>query len=239
MPLDEMTRRNLELVESLRGEATEGTLLSVLDRTKTPMGARLLRNGFLAPLVDRKAIESRLDARSGACARRQRARGTPLGARRRPRRGTARRKAAAGRATPREVASLGASLHGLPDVEGAVRPLAGAGAIGALMARWDDCAEMAPACSTHSSSGHRCSSATRHRSHQAWTQNSISSARCAKAEGRGGAHPDEERARTGIASLKVGYNKVFGYFIEISNANGIWFRPNYQRRQTLTGGERM
>ena len=43
MPLDEMTRRNLELVESLRGGSTEGTLLSVLDRTKTPMGARLLK----------------------------------------------------------------------------------------------------------------------------------------------------------------------------------------------------
>jgi DNA mismatch repair protein MutS len=48
----------------------------------------------------------------------------------------------------------------------------------------------------------------------------------------------EERARTGIASLKVGYNKVFGYFIEISNANRHLVPADYQRRQTLTGGER-
>src|SRR4029078_7182000 len=48
----------------------------------------------------------------------------------------------------------------------------------------------------------------------------------------------EERARTGINSLKVGYNKVFGYFIEISNSNSRLVPADYQRRQTLTGGER-
>jgi len=61
MPLDEMTRRNLELVESMRGE-TSGTLLGVLDRTLTAMGARLLRQWLLAPLVDRSGIEERLAA---------------------------------------------------------------------------------------------------------------------------------------------------------------------------------
>ncbi|MCX5762388.1 MAG: DNA mismatch repair protein MutS, partial [Gemmatimonadetes bacterium] len=59
MPLDEMTRRNLELVESLRGGDTAGTLLSVLDRTQTPMGARALRQWILAPLTDHAAIEAR------------------------------------------------------------------------------------------------------------------------------------------------------------------------------------
>src|SRR5690606_38894156 len=67
MPLDEMTRRNLELVESLRPEPDAsgpagGTLLAVLDRPTTPMGARLMRQWLLAPLVDRAAIESRLSA---------------------------------------------------------------------------------------------------------------------------------------------------------------------------------
>ena len=61
MPLDEMTRRNLELVDSMRGEVS-GTLLTVLDRTLTPMGARLLRHWLLAPLVDRSQIEQRLNA---------------------------------------------------------------------------------------------------------------------------------------------------------------------------------
>ena len=62
MPLDEMTRRNLELVESMRGGETSGTLLGVLDRTLTPMGARLLRQWLLAPLVDRGLIGARLGA---------------------------------------------------------------------------------------------------------------------------------------------------------------------------------
>src|SRR5207244_6229526 len=64
LPLDEMTRRNLELVEPLRGgDAPAGTtLLGVLDRTMTPMGARLLRSWLLAPLVDAAAINARLDA---------------------------------------------------------------------------------------------------------------------------------------------------------------------------------
>ncbi len=62
MPLDEMTRRNLELVESLRGGDTSGTLLAVLDRTATPMGQRLLRQWLLAPLLERGAIEARLEA---------------------------------------------------------------------------------------------------------------------------------------------------------------------------------
>src|SRR2546426_4219217 len=66
LPLDEMTRRNLELLEPLRAGAPDGgragTVLEVLDRTQTPMGARLLRRWLLAPLVDPAAIAARLDA---------------------------------------------------------------------------------------------------------------------------------------------------------------------------------
>src|SRR5204863_62235 len=64
LPLDDMTRRNLELVESLRpdGGVTGTTVLEVLDRTMTSMGARLLRRWLLAPLVDPGAINARLDA---------------------------------------------------------------------------------------------------------------------------------------------------------------------------------
>jgi len=108
MPLDEMTRRNLELVESLRGGSTEGTLLSVLDRTKTPMGARLLRQWLLAPLVERRAIDARLDAVEALvrdASARDALRSALDGVRDAERLGG---KAAAGRATPRELASLGA-----------------------------------------------------------------------------------------------------------------------------------
>ncbi|MFI5257541.1 MAG: DNA mismatch repair protein MutS, partial [Gemmatimonadales bacterium] len=117
MPLDEMTRRNLELVESLRGADAQGTLLAVLDRTTTPMGARLLRQWLLAPLIDRAAIDDRLDAVSALLAdasAREALRKALDGVRDVERLGG---KAAAGRATPRELSALGASLARLPDVE--------------------------------------------------------------------------------------------------------------------------
>src|SRR5256885_11626817 len=60
MALDEMTRRNLELVDSLRGGGAEGTLLSLLDRSVTPMGARLFRQSVTRPLSERTAIQYRL-----------------------------------------------------------------------------------------------------------------------------------------------------------------------------------
>src|SRR5207302_1344857 len=60
--LDEVTRRSLELTRTLREGGREGSLLSVVDRTVTPMGARLLQDWLLAPLADRPAIEARLDA---------------------------------------------------------------------------------------------------------------------------------------------------------------------------------
>ena len=220
MPLDEMTRRNLELVESLRGGSTEGTLLSVLDRTKTPMGARLLRQWLLAPLVERTAIEARLDAVAALvrdASARDALRSALDGVRDAERLGG---KAAAGRATPREVASLGASLARLPDVERAVRPLGGAGVIGTLMTRWDDCAEMATRVldtlveRPPLQLGEEATIAP-------GVDAELDQLRALRDGGKDAVAriQAEERARTGIASLKVGYNKVFGYFIEISNAN--------------------
>src|SRR5437763_8402488 len=145
MPLDEMTRRNLELVESLRGGDTSGTLLAVLDRTVTPMGARLLRQWLLAPLVERAAIDARLDAVAALvrdAGARDALRSALDGVRDVERLGG---KAAAGRATPRELAALGSSLHRLPDVERAAARVRDGGGIGGLLARWDACAELATA----------------------------------------------------------------------------------------------
>ena len=239
MPLDEMTRRNLELVESLRGGTSEGTLLAVLDRTMTSMGARLLRQWLLAPLVDRAAIDARLDAvdalvRQGGS--RDALRTALDGVRDVERLGG---KAAAGRATPRELAALGASLARLPDVERTTRAFGAAGAIAPLMTRWDGCAETAmqvrdtlverPPLQL----GDDATIAP-------GVDSELDELRALRDGGKDAIAriQAEERARTGIASLKVGYNKVFGYFIEISNANRHLVPADYQRRQTLTGGER-
>jgi DNA mismatch repair protein MutS len=239
MPLDEMTRRNLELVESLRGTDAGGTLLSVLDRTVTPMGARLLRHWLLAPLVDRSAIDARLDAVDALvrdAAARDALRGALDGVRDMERLGG---KASAGRATPRELAALGTSLARLPDVERAASRLHGAGAIDRLMAQWDGCADLAGSVRTTLVErpplqlGDDATIAV-------GVDAELDELRTLRDGGKDAiaAIQAEERTRTGISSLKVGFNKVFGYFIEISNANRDLVPADYQRRQTLTGAER-
>ncbi len=246
MPLDEMTRRNLELVESLRG-GTDGTLLSVLDHTATPMGARLLRQWVLAPLVDRAAIESRLDAvESLAKAPVQRAtlREALDGVRDVERLAS---KAAASRATPRELRALGDSLARLPKVreiaEEIVRETTRAermsGVLAVLLEAWDDLAPLA----------HEVQRVLVPRPPLTLGEDptiapgvdaSLDELRTIRDGGKDSIATiqAEERARTGIHSLKVGFNRVFGYFIEISNANRQLVPADYQRRQTLTGAER-
>lgn len=249
MPLDEMTRRNLELVESLRGESDHpngrasaeraGTLLGVFDRTQTPMGARLLRQWLLAPLLDRGAIEERLDA-VGALVHDSLARGALRdaldGVRDVERLGS---KVAAGRATPRELGALGQSLAQLPGVATAVAHLGDYGALGAVAMRWDACADLAevilvtlverPPTAIGDEDAIR-----------PGVDPSLDELRSLRDGGRDAIANIQaaERMRTGIASLKVGYNRVFGYYIEITNANKHLIPEDYQRRQTLTGAER-
>ena len=276
MPLDEMTRRNLELVESLRpgaGPGSEGTLLGVLDRTLTPMGARLLRQWLLAPLTERDAVEYRLEAVAAFA-------GDPLtraalrdaldGVRDVERLAS---KAAAGRANPRELRALGDSMARLPLVEATLTkilsvergawsesdsdapstlhaPRSGGDAtepaapndnalLSNLSARFDSCADLSSELARALverppvAVGEEATIAP-------GVDRELDELRALRDGGRDAIAriQAEERARTGIASLKVGYNKVFGYFIEVSNANGHLVPADYQRRQTLTGAER-
>ena len=244
MPLDEMTRRNLELVESLRGGEVAGTLLSVLDRTATPMGQRMLRQWLLSPLLDRAAVEDRLDAVSALVR-------DPVG------RATLRdaldgvrdverlaSKAAAGRATPRELRALGDSLARLPRVAKAAHSVldhtqAVGGVLGAMLADWDNGAEHAEQLTRMLVErpplliGDDDTIAP-------GVDAELDELRALRDGGKDAIATiqAEERARTGIHSLKVGFNRVFGYYLEISNSNKHLVPSDYQRRQTLTGAER-
>jgi len=247
MPLDDMTRRNLELVESLRGSDSatgrgaelSGTLLGVFDRTLTPMGARLLRRWLLAPLLDRAAIDERLDAVSALVRdpiTRAALRTALDGVRDVERLAS---KTAAGRSTPRELRALGDSLSRMPAVAQAVASLGTAGALGGIAARWDDC---------HDIADYLCSTLVDRPPNAIGDEDAIRSGvdedldelRALRSGGKDAIAQIQavERERTGIASLKVGYNRVFGYYIEISNANRHLIPADYQRRQTLTGAER-
>ena len=240
MPIDEMTRRNLELVESMRGDATgEGTLLSVLDRTQTPMGARLLRARLLAPLTDRETIEARLAAVDALMKN-----ATALGALRDAVQGVRDverlgAKAAAGRANPRELRALGDSLARLPSVAVALARVAHDGEIADVARDWDAADDIRTAIlqalverpPVAIGEGETIS---------AGMNEELDELRAIATGGKDAIAglQQAERERTGISSLKVGHNRVFGYFIEITNTNAHLVPSDYQRRQTLTGAER-
>jgi len=244
LPLDEMTRRNLELVESMRGAETSGTLLGVLDRTLTPMGARLLRQWLLAPLVNRADIDARLGAVDGLGDGLIRAamREALDGVRDIERLGG---KAAAGRASPRELRALGDSIARLPAVKSALERARAAitsvddAAFGRHADAWDGCVDLSdeiiqtlvdrPPIAIGDESSIR-----------SGFDSKLDEWRVLRDGGKDAIAriQADERTRTGINSLKVGYNKIFGYFIEVTNTNAHLVPSDYQRRQTLAGAER-
>ena len=246
LPLDEMTRRNLELVESLRssqGSENAGTLIGVLDRTTTPMGARLLRQWLLAPLTSKSAIEARLDAVDAMAAApiaREAVRGVLAGVRDLERLAT---KAALGRSTPRELSALGTSLGCLPSVRHGLTEMvedgATRGVLTDIVGAWDDCTDVAADIArtlvddAPIAVGDQATIA-------AGVDAELDDLRALRDGGRDSIAriQAEERERTGIQSLKVGFNRVFGYYIEVTKSNLHLIPPDYQRRQTITNGER-
>jgi len=242
LPLDEMTRRNLELVEPLRAGPAGTTLLDVLDRTMTPMGARLLRRWLLAPLIDPAAINARLDAVDVLAADtrgRDRLREALDGVRDVERLAG---RAALGRATPRELGALRDSIHRLPDVRGALDGLEARGRASLLE-------EAADRFDLLQDLGEELTRALVERPPaQAADGDAIRAGYDGELDGLKDARDGgkqyiaglqtRERERTGISSLKVGFNKVFGYYLEITNPHRDRVPADYERRQTLSGAER-
>ncbi|MDX2193566.1 MAG: DNA mismatch repair protein MutS [Gemmatimonadales bacterium] len=240
--LDDMTRRNLELVEPLNAAATGTTLLAVLDRTLTPMGARLLRQWLLSPLRDVAAITARHDALDVLVADgrgRARLREALDGVRDLERLGG---RAAAGRATPRELGALRDSLTRLPDALAALRALAGRGGAALL-------AEQEAACDLLADVAATLAAGLADRPPAVLADGDVirpgfdaalDELRDLRDGGKAtiAAIQQRERERTGIPSLKVGFNKVFGYYLEITRAHAEKVPADYERRQTLAGAER-
>ncbi|HET6796119.1 MAG TPA: DNA mismatch repair protein MutS [Gemmatimonadales bacterium] len=245
--LDEMTRRNLELIEPLRSGARGCTLLETIDATVTAMGARLLRQWLLSPLRDPAAIEVRLDAVEIAVSDargRGRLREALDGIRDLERLAG---RAAAGRATPRELGALRDSFNRLPDVAGALAALAGAtlpdsGRSQLLLQASDELDLLADLSS-------RLSAALSDRMPAALVDGDVirpgydaelDELRTLRDGGRRyiASLQQRERERTGIPSLKVGFNKVFGYYLEITHTHASRVPADYERRQTLATAER-
>lgn len=252
MMLDAATRRNLELMETLRGRTSRGSLIHVLDATATAMGGRLLRSWLNQPLLSVDALNRRLDAVELF------AENTPL------RTGIMERLRQLGdlerltnrvlgqSAGPRDLAHLGACLDMVPEVQRALAELDTLpGGLAALVqpddeldtAQLDPCDEVGDLISRAIVEDPPASLAKPGVIAPGFSpelDNVVHQAREAKdwianLERR-------ERERTGHKSLKVGFNKVFGYYIEITKAslrgNSNELPQEYHRKQTLTNSER-
>jgi len=236
--LDESTRRNLELVENLVDGSPRGTLLSVLDQTHTPMGGRLLRDWILRPLSRREPIQDRLDAVE-ELAFRTRTRNDLEDALARIRdldRLVAR--LTFGRANPRDLASLANSLRGVGAAMEAGAEL-NAPLLRIQVKTLDPHEKLAERIlgtlvdspPSLVGDGDLVRPGIDPQIDELRSLHTGGKEAIARIE----AH---ERERTGIASLKVRYNRVFGYYIEITKPNLHLVPEDYIRRQTVVSGER-
>jgi len=235
--LDATTVRNLELVEPLfAGESKESTLLHVLDRTRTGMGGRLLRRRLLAPSIDAAEIEGRLDAVQELC-------GTPI-----LRADLSKHlesildlerllaKISLSSAGPRDLLALARSLAVIPSLS--VLPVK-AELLLDIQRRLDPIPEVrdrvlsaiAEEPPANLSDGGTIRSGFDAALDELRDISQNSRTYLVQIEQR-------ERTRTGIASLKIRFNNVFGYYIEISKSNLHLAPADYQRKQTLVNAER-
>jgi len=237
MVLDAVSVRNLELVEPLfAGEGA--TLLSVIDQTMTGMGGRLLRRRLLGPSLDRGEIEARLDAVSellGETMVRAELRRELSGVLDIER---LLAKVTIGSAGPRELLALGKSLEKIPLLK---KILEGrrAGRLRAIEEQLDEVPEardkilnaIAESPPMNIADGGAI---------RAGYNAELDELRDLRQNGRQYIAQIEsrERVRTGIQSLKVRFNNIFGYYIEISKANVHLAPADYERKQTLVNAER-
>lgn len=236
--LDDETIGNLELFEPLRGGVQGATLLRTLDRTSTPMGARELRHWIQQPLREAKAIDERLDAvarvygnaaLSEVLARELKgiADIQRLAAR-----------VAARKAVPRELHALRESLAKAPTLRAALEKSGSAllersAVLAGDHSRLCDTIERAIVADPPS---HLRDGGVIRRGFDAELDALIDESEAARRWVAG--LEIRERERSGIASLKVGYNKVFGYYLEVSNANAKAVPADYVAKQSLTNGQR-
>lgn len=239
LQMDSFSRRNLELTETIRDKSKKGSLLWLLDRTETAMGGRLLRRWIERPLVNQSELEDRLDAvahiKSDMLLRSdlrtcldqvydlERLAG----------------RIAYGNANARDLTQLRYSLEAVPELK---RLLMGtSSSVLVKMAEgMDECAEISDFLRTALVDDPPVSVREGGLIRSGY-DSYLDKLHTASREGKNWIAQLElaEREATGIRSLKVGYNKVFGYYIEISRSNlSIVPEGRYERKQTLSNAER-
>ncbi|MBI5509174.1 MAG: DNA mismatch repair protein MutS [Deltaproteobacteria bacterium] len=237
LAIDQATRRNLELAQTLREGRRQGSLLAHLDRCRTAMGSRLLHHWLFFPLADSSQINRRLDAVALLCEKRQvrTAADKALDGVRDLERLLGR--LAIGRATPHDLALVRSALQAAPRLQAELVTLDGE--LGRRWAAADLVADVAELLTPALADAPPAAAADGGIFRAGY---SAKLDELASAAGQGHEVLVElerrERQRTGIANLKVRYNRVFGYYIEVTRANLRQVPADYVRKQTLVGAER-
>jgi len=238
MHLDQYTRRNLELVETIREHKTQGSLLWVLDRTVTAAGGRLLKKWLEQPLRRRAEVEERLDKverfflhhRIREAARSLLKKTCDL------QRLLA--KLACGTANPRDLLALGNTLKILPELRKELLREE-MGPVAELAGEIDPLPELADLLSRALREDPPVTMTEGNIFREGYNQE-LDTLIHATRDGKQwiAGLEQQERERTGIKSLKVGYNQVFGYYLEVTKANLAMVPADYIRKQTLANAER-
>jgi DNA mismatch repair protein MutS len=238
MLIDPLSLRNLEVIEPMRGASKAATLLGILDRTVTPMGGRLIAQWMREPLLEPAAIRERQSGVADLVAHQTMHDGVREGLRAVRDLERLITRIGTGYASPRDLVALKASLLAVPEVGGALgradsQILARCRDALVLLDEVTDLIERAVVAEPPALL--RDGGIFRAGYHAELDElRAISSGAkewIAKLQ-------EGERERTGIKSLKVGYNKVFGYYVEVSHANKAKVPDDYIRKQTLVNAER-
>jgi len=237
MLLDLQTRRNLELFASTRWGAASGALLPVIDLTDTPMGSRLIKRWLGQPLLNVKQLKARQDSitwfnQNTLLRRRVRSLLSNVSDLER-----LINRVRSAIATPRDLVALRSSLEKLAEVKGEL--MAARDTHTGLNTELRPCPEVITLI-TRAIVDDPPSTLEHGRTIRAGFSEELDNIRKIATEAKDylANMERQERERTGIKSLKVNYNRVFGYYIEVSRANLNLVPQNYIRKQTLTGSER-
>lgn len=238
MVLDSSTRRNLELSETLREKQKRGSLLWVLDKTKTAMGARMLRKQLEQPLIDKRQIEMRLDAveellDNAICRDEMREYLTPVYDLER-----LLSKITYKSANPRDLTAFHSSLSMLPHIRCILEEMRSPllrEILGEMDALEDICGLIGRAICEDPPLAMKEGGIIR----EGYSEE-VDRLRNAKTEGKDwlAKLEEEEREKTGIKNLRIKYNKVFGYYLEVTNSFKDLVPDYYTRKQTLANAER-
>lgn len=238
MLLDSATRRNLELTETMREKLKRGSLLGVLDRTKTAMGGRMLRNFIEQPLKDKESMNERLDAieeliKDSVSRDEIREYLNPIYDLER-----LLAKISYKTANPRDLIAFMSSISMIPHIKSVLKGFEKSLLTG-VQGELDDLSDI---CSLITASINEEPPILIREGGiiKEGYDETIDQLRKAKTEGKQwlASLEEEDRERTGIKNLRIKYNKVFGYYFEVTNSYSDLVPEDYIRKQTLTGAER-